>query len=229
MRRVAAAVGLACAGAAYCAESPDEVVARVRDAALLHLEQRAERESWVDPEFELAVVPGEAPVQGCDGAVTVEPADTRRPARMRFVASCADRWRRGFVVRADVSARVVVAAAPVPAGRPIGDADLALERRSLRGADDALGDPRDALGLSSRRSLRSGDVVRRAALVAPTVVRRGDAVRIVARREGIEATSAGEALDAGARGDVVRVRNSGTGKVIRARVTEAGVVEPAGR
>jgi flagella basal body P-ring formation protein FlgA len=36
---------------------------------------------------------------------------------------------------------------------------------------------------------------------------------------------AGEALDAGARGDTVRVRNA-SGTVIRARVTGAATVEP---
>ncbi len=64
-----------------------------------------------------------------------------------------------------------------------------------------------------------------ALLSAPTLVKRGDAVRIVARREQIEVSMAGEALDSGARGAVIRVRNP-NGTVLRTRVTGAATVEP---
>jgi flagella basal body P-ring formation protein FlgA len=63
-------------------------------------------------------------------------------------------------------------------------------------------------------------------LVAPTLVKRGDAVRIVARSDQIEVSMAGEALDGGGRGSTIRVKNA-SGITIRARVTEMGQVEPA--
>jgi flagella basal body P-ring formation protein FlgA len=49
---------------------------------------------------------------------------------------------------------------------------------------------------------------------------------MLARRDGIEVSTSGEALDAGSRGAIVRVRNSGSGQVVRMRVTGAGTVEP---
>jgi hypothetical protein len=49
---------------------------------------------------------------------------------------------------------------------------------------------------------------------------------MIARREGIEVSTAGEALDAGARGAMVRVRNAGSGQVVRMRVAGPGTVEP---
>ena len=63
-------------------------------------------------------------------------------------------------------------------------------------------------------------------LASPTLVKRGEAVRIVARNEQVEVSMAGEALDAGARGSLVRVRNA-SGTIIRAKVTGAGTVQPA--
>jgi len=68
--------------------------------------------------------------------------------------------------------------------------------------------------------LRSGQ------LSSPVVVKRGDAVTMVARRDGIEVSVAGEALDAGAAGTVIRVRNAGSGQVMRMRVAGPGTVEP---
>jgi flagella basal body P-ring formation protein FlgA len=82
------------------------------------------------------------------------------------------------------------------------------------------------VGLTSRRSLRAGEVLRQGQLAAPVLVKRGSAVSIVARKEQV-VSMAGEAMDPGALGQVIRVRNAASGTVIRARVVDAGVVEPA--
>jgi len=69
-------------------------------------------------------------------------------------------------------------------------------------------------------------VLRAGSLAAPVVVKRGDGVMMVARQDGIEVSMAGEALDAGARGAVVRVKNGTSGQVVRMRVVGAGAVQP---
>jgi flagella basal body P-ring formation protein FlgA len=74
--------------------------------------------------------------------------------------------------------------------------------------------------------LRPGDILRSGQLSSPVLVKRGDAVLMIARREGIEVSTAGEALDAGARGALVRVRNAGSGQIVRMRVAGPGAVEP---
>jgi flagella basal body P-ring formation protein FlgA len=74
--------------------------------------------------------------------------------------------------------------------------------------------PREVVGMSAKRGLRSGEVLRATLLSSPVMVKRGEPVRIVARHEQIEVSMAGEALDSGARGSVVRVRNA-NGTVIR--------------
>jgi flagella basal body P-ring formation protein FlgA len=84
-----------------------------------------------------------------------------------------------------------------------------------------------AVGQSSRRLLRAGEVLRAGQLAAPVLVKRGDQVVMVARRQQVEVSTSGEALDAGSRGAIVRVRNSASGQVVRTRVTGAGTVEPA--
>ncbi|WP_328595479.1 flagellar basal body P-ring formation chaperone FlgA [Rugamonas rivuli] len=181
----------------------------------------------MEPKFELNVVRGSRPLAACRQAVTVDAVDTRLPSRMRFAAVCAgaDGWRYEFVVRAQISARIAVVASDVPSGKVLTDEDVLLERHDISGIADSVSDPQDVVGMSGKRALRSGEVLRMNLLTAPTVVKRGDAVRIVARREQIEVSMAGEALDSGARGTLVRVRNA-NGTVIRARVTGAATVEP---
>jgi flagella basal body P-ring formation protein FlgA len=100
-----------------------------------------------------------------------------------------------------------------------------LERHDITGMPDSFPDLAAVQDLATRRTIRAGDVLRQNMLVAPTLVKRGDAVRIVAKKDQIEVSMAGEALDGGGRGAAVRVKNA-SGVVIRARVTDQGQVEP---
>jgi len=208
----------------------EQVPAVVEAAARQHVQRWAAAAGLVEPTFAVSVVPGTRALAACGHAVTVEPADTRLPSRMRFVAVCsgAGGWRYDFIVRAQVSARIAIMANDAAAGKILQDEDVLLERHDISGIGDSIADVQEVVGQSGKRALRAGEVLRAALLTAPTVVKRGEPVRIVARHEQIEVSMAGEALDSGARGSAVRVRNA-NGVVIRARVTGAATVEPADR
>jgi flagella basal body P-ring formation protein FlgA len=147
---------------------------------------------------------------------------------MRFVAICSDPggWRYEFVTRAKISARGAVAAADLPTGKTLSAEDVLLERHDISGMPDSFSDLAAVQDLATRRTIRAGDVLRQNMLVAPTLVKRGDPVRIVAKRDQIEVSMGGEALDTGARGATIRVKNA-SGVTIRARITDLGQVEPA--
>jgi flagella basal body P-ring formation protein FlgA len=201
--------------------------AQVEQAARAQLQRQLEQAQLSEPQFELALVAAR-PAPPCAQPLEIEPLDTRQLARMRFAVRCpaGDGWRLEYVVRAHVSAMVAVAASPVAAGETLTDAAVTLERRDITLVPDAVGDPQAVVGQSSRRMLRAGDILRSGQLAAPVLVKRGDQVVMLARRDGVEVSTSGEALDSGARGAVVRVRNGGSGQVVRMRVTAAGTVEP---
>lgn len=217
---------LALTGAAGAAAT---VTAQIEQAARAQLEKQAAGSALAEPHFALAVVTSRA-VPPCRQPLAVEPIDTRQAARMRFAVRCGDAagWRYEYVVRAKVSALVVVTAAPVAANAALTDADIALERRDITAIADPIGLPEDAVGQTSRRSLRAGEVLRAGQLAAPLLVRRGEAVLMLARIDGIEVSTAGAALDGGSRGALVRVRNAASGQIVRMRVAGAGTVEPIG-
>ena len=207
----------------------DNTVFLVQQAAREHLARQAASAGLLEPLFEINVVKTTRPIEPCGAKVTVEPVDARQPNRMRFVAICpgAGGWRYEFVARASLSARVAVMALPLAAGKPLAEADVVLERRDISNIADSIWDPRPLVGMASRRTLRAGEILRQSFMAQPAVVKRGELVRIVARRDQVEVSMAGEALDAGAVAALVRVRNTTSGSVIRARVTGAGTVEPA--
>lgn len=203
------------------------IASQVEAVARAQLEQQAAASGLADARFELTVVPSRV-APACTGPVEVDTLDTRQPSRMRFAVRCPapGSSRQEYIVRARISAPVVVLAAPVAANEVLTDAHVTVGQRDITSIADPVTDPVAAVGQTSRRSLRAGDVLRNNSLSAPVLVKRGDAVVMIARIEGIEVSTAGEALDSGARGVTVRVRNSASGQTVHMRVTAPGTVEP---
>lgn len=214
------------AGCAQAAEEP-ALAARIEQAARAQLARQLDAAGMTEPQFAVSVATTR-PAPPCRQAPAIEPLDTRNVARMRFAVVCPDTpgWRYEYIVRAKVSAMVAVASTHIAAGQQLAEADLALERRDVSAIADSLGSLEAALGQASRRTLRAGDILRQGQLAAPLLVKRGEPVAMVARVDAIEVSTAGEALDSGARGAVIRVRNAANGRVLRMRVTGAGTVEP---
>ncbi|MBR8313184.1 flagellar basal body P-ring formation protein FlgA [Burkholderia dolosa] len=214
---------------AHAAPTADE---RVAASARAWLRDYAARQPVDVTGVEVTVLPPAAryaaqPIR-CDNP-EIRPVDTRRIARMRFSARC-DRADRPvvFVVRGKILAKLLVAATPVPAGRPLTRKDVALAERDWLATPDALADPRAIDGRVSRRALKSGQVLQERFLKAQATVKRGQTVRIVAQTGQIEVSATGTALEDGAAGNTIRVRNTSTGRIVDARVVDGGVVAPVG-
>jgi flagella basal body P-ring formation protein FlgA len=207
------------------------VEAQIEHAAHEHLLALAGRAGLLRPDVKINVVSDgrRAATGSCPHDIEVQTLDTRSIARMRFVAICSATpgWRTEFVVRGAVSAEVVVAASAVTAGRTIGADDVLIERRDVSAIPDALSDIKQVVGKVSTRTLISRTIIGKRWLAEPLLVKRGDGVDIIARREGVEVQVKGEALEAGHHDDVVRVRNTANGRTIRARVLTEHTVEPA--
>lgn len=86
-------------------------------------------------------------------------------------------------------------------------------------------DMKKVLGMASGRSLNSSMVINESMLVKPILVKRGSTVNIIARIGGMEVTAMGEAMQDGAEGQLIRVKNVNSGKNISAKVIDAGTVQ----
>jgi flagella basal body P-ring formation protein FlgA len=80
------------------------------------------------------------------------------------------------------------------------------------------------IGLGAKRRIRDSQVLNPSVIALPLAIKRGDKVTIVASRDGINASMAGEAISNGAEGEIIRVRNLSSGKTIEAKVIAPGVV-----
>lgn len=211
---------------AVIAATPESITAEVERIARAHLDDLVKTAGLPESSVELTVLQREA-VKPCTANARIEAIDTRSVTRMRFAVFCDNpSWRHDFIVRGSITARVVTAARDVRAGDMIPAEALKLERREVAAPEDALTDIKLVEGRATRRVLRQGQVVSRRGLIEPVLVRRGANVTIVARNTGVAVQVAGEALEAGRRDEVVRIRNKTNGSVIRARVIDENEVEP---
>jgi len=133
--------------------------------------------------------------------------------------------------RAIVTGRVVeMAEVPVlrrrvSPGEVIRDADIEwISLRSDRLGRDAVIDPVNLVGKSPRRPIRAGEPLRSGDLRDPILVPKNSLVTIRLETPRMVLTAQGRSLEAGAKGDAIRVMNTKSSKVINAVVSEPGIV-----
>jgi flagella basal body P-ring formation protein FlgA len=119
----------------------------------------------------------------------------------------------------------VVPTHEIAQGQVLKAADLAVERRPKGSSTSTtLTAIAQAEGLSSKRALRAGQVIRQADVAKPELVGRGDTVTIVFQVPGIMLTILGKASEPGALGDVISVVNLQSKHAIQATVIGPGRV-----
>jgi flagella basal body P-ring formation protein FlgA len=128
-------------------------------------------------------------------------------------------WKLYVPVVLERRLEVVVAARPVATGQRLRADDLRLAERDIaRLRDDYFVDPGAVIGQEVRQMLRAGDVVGQRAVRPATVIRRGQTLMIEASDGTVTVSMRGEALQNGRRGELIRVRNLSSQRVIDARV-----------
>lgn len=130
-----------------------------------------------------------------------------------------------------VAMQVQVARRRIASGSSILAEDVRSQRRFVTGAI-ARNAVVDVVGQTLQRGVQVGDVItaqdlRRTQAMRPEIVIRSrDVVEVIARRERLQIKISGAvALQQGAVGDSIRVRNPDTKKVFTARVVNPGTVE----
>lgn len=131
-----------------------------------------------------------------------------------------------------VNATITVMANVVTVIRPMGKhrhfelADLSVERRDLaKLPSGTVSRIEDALGNRTTRMIYPNTVLQSSMISSPPLVNRGDVVRIVAISGSMTITATGMAKQKGSKGEMVRVVNTDSKRIVTARVTGPGAVE----
>lgn len=104
--------------------------------------------------------------------------------------------------------------------------DLSMARRDIsRISNAAISDIREAVGKRLVSSMRAGEIIRRDMLELAPIIKKGDRIAIIADTETLLIRARGEAMEGGAEGEMIRVRNSKSKKEVYARVIDASTVQ----
>jgi flagella basal body P-ring formation protein FlgA len=119
----------------------------------------------------------------------------------------------------------VVPTRPLARGDVIRSSDVVAQRRPKAGAgSDIVAGLDQVIGMAARQPLRPGQPLRRADLMRPQLVQRGEIVTLVYEAPGMRLTMRGQALDFGAEGDAVNVLNVQSKRTIQGTVSGPGRV-----
>ncbi len=162
----------------------------------------------------------------CTAPLEVTLPSSRPPlGRLNLVVSCQGTsqtkpWRIYVGARVAHYRRIVVARTFLPRGRAIGDGDLVDEERDVSTLPRGYFLPTaDLHGMVAKRPIRAGQALTPDMVRPPLLVRRGEAVTIVAEHGGLSVRMAGKALVDGALGATVRVRNDRSKRIVEGRVS----------
>jgi flagellar basal body P-ring formation protein FlgA len=213
------------------ADATTQVQQAVETHLRLMLEQQAARQGWqgMQLRYDVSVPASAANLPRCAEPLLIRATGDAPSAmdRQNLQIRCVDAvgWSTSATGQAHVFLPAVHAEAIIDRGQTLTSNDLKLQQinvaKARRGYYNRI---EEVVGLAAKRRIRAGQTITPALLEQTMAVKRGEPVKIVANHDGIEASTSGEALADGQPGDVIRVRNVGSGKVIDAKVIEEGVV-----
>ena len=217
------------------AHAQADAAGQIDQAIATHMQQKlaeeAKRQAWQGQRHSLNVtlLNSAERLPTCTQAlsVAVSSDDPSPLSRQRLDVSCADAsgWSVTALVQASVFLPVVHAARVIERGQTISAEQLQLQEVNIGKAPRGFYNSFDeVVGQGAKRRVRAGQLIAPNLLTTPLLIRRGQQVTIVASQDGISASATGEALANGREGEVIRVRNLGSQKVIEAQVVEDGVV-----
>lgn len=91
--------------------------------------------------------------------------------------------------------------------------------------DNVITKEEDLIGKTPRRFVQANRPIREQDITTEILVEKGNMVSLVYYTKYMELKASGTALDSGSKGDVIRVKNASSGKVVQGSVEAAGLVK----
>jgi flagella basal body P-ring formation protein FlgA len=134
-------------------------------------------------------------------------------------------WKLHLPVRIEVFDDVVVAATPLLKGQNIDPSVVAFKKQNIARLKNGYYARNSNINLlQARRNLVRGSVLTPANLSPRLLVRLGQRVTLVLNYNGLEIRSTGKALQSASLGQVVKVRNSQSQKIVEGVVSGEALV-----
>ena len=135
-------------------------------------------------------------------------------------------WTIFVPARVDTVALVAVSSRSMSRGEHLQQGDIEMLPRTTSGLGSGfVADPARILGQELKRNINRGEVLRLSSLKPARVVKKGDALRVEAYTGTLLVVAAGIALADGQIGQQIKVKNTASERIIKARVVAPGRVQ----
>ena len=180
------------------------------------------------PRFQLGKLDSRLRLRRCPETLDIEFARPERTyGNTALLVRCPAKpaWKIHLPARIEIFEDVVVAAKALLRGQKIDSSVVSYEKRNVARLNNGYYTKTSALGeLEARRNLSRGTVLSPANLSPRLLVRSGQQVTLVLNYRGLQIKSTGQALQSASLGEVVRVRNSQSMRVVEGVVAGEATV-----
>ena len=135
-------------------------------------------------------------------------------------------WRIHLPVRIDLYDDVLVTRAPILRGQPL-QTDQVKRRKTNTSLlqQGYFKDPAELQNMQAKQSLKTGTVLTTANLAARKLVTSGQRITMILDIQGLQVKTTGVALQSAALGELIKVRNPQSNRVVEGVVSGAGQVK----
>ncbi len=226
--RVCLAALLAAGSGMLSAAAPSQSHESILEAARQHVLDQSDRYPS-PPEVQTGRLDSRLRLAACDIPLeTFSSPSNRQTAKMTVGVRCTGtkNWTLYVPVTVIVMADVVTAAKELRRGQILTAQDLIIEQHDIaRLHRGYLANLKEAIGKQVKYNISRGQVITPAKVAAPKAVKRNSRVTIVAQNPAIQVRMKGTALESGAVGDRIRVRNNSSKRELEAEVLAQGIVQ----
>ena len=148
------------------------------------------------------------------------------PLYLHFFIDGVEYKKEKITVRVELIKEVVVAKRPIGRYKPIGLEDVQVRPMNIANlSSNVVTDVDGVLGQRAKRHIYPKTVLRSDMIEFPPIIKRGDLVLIVAQKKGLRITAMGEAKKNGRRGEMIKVVNLDSKKILFAKVVDGDTVK----
>ncbi len=182
-------------------------------------------------EIKPAVIDSRIKLKKCDQPLKATLANTdKRMGRVSVEIRCNDQkqWTYRLPLQVSVFAPIVVTHQQISRNTVIAKPDLKMEIHDISKLYQGYFSNMDEVtGRMARQGIRPGTVLNPGLTKAPLLVKRGQTVDMLVKTRSYEIHMTGQALSDGSKGQIIKVKNSSSNRIVDARVVDYGQVSIA--
>jgi len=186
-------------------------------------------EKNLDLEVKLGSLDRRLHLAHCGEKLSLSPRSKLRPGAMSLQIECRGKnaWKIYLPLQITLWRKVLAASKPLPRGHRISADDIMAVREAQSTSNQARymqDQSKQLIGKILTRSQASGRPFDAKFLKAPLLVKRGQTVILLAQTASVQIRMKGSALADGAKGDLIKVKNLSSRRIIEGIVVKPGVI-----